>query len=317
MGTDWWTFPAHERDDGQRTPEQLYEKGDIASMNFALRGIRDADIVSTVSEHYAEEILTKQFGENLERELRKRKKDLFGIVNGVDYYVYNPTIDPGLKVQYGADSLEQKAGNKRELQRLFGIAERKDVAVIGMVSRITEQKGFDLVLSILEALMRLKVQLVIMGSGDPTYEQVFKKACVTYLDKFGFLSFRQKYETLVYAGSDFFLMPSRFEPCGLGQLISLRYGSIPVVHAVGGLSETITDFNPRTGRGNGFVFSTYDPRMMLAAVVRALEAWMRNGPEWDTLLRNSMQEVYSWKIPARRYASLFRHAIRQHRKESS
>lgn len=315
MGTDWWTIPYEKQDDGAIPPEEQFALGETPYTNFALHGIRHADVISTVSERYAQEILTKKFGENLEHELKKRKKNLFGIVNGVDYETYNPKTDPGLAAQYDVGSLERKAENKTALQKLCRLPEKQDVAMIGMVSRITEQKGFDLVLEILDVLMRLKVQLVIMGSGDKRYERAFREARRTYQNQFSYLAFEPKYETMVYAGSDLFLMPSRFEPCGLGQLISLRYGSIPIVHAVGGLSDTISNYNPRTGYGNGFVFTKYDAKVLLATIVRGVENWLRDEKEWDDLLKDSMREVYSWKIPAQRYTSLFRRAMREHKKE--
>lgn len=316
MGKDWWEVPPEKQDDGFSTPEQMYERGDLEFINFALRGIRHADAVSTVSEHYAQEILTHQFGQQLQGELRKRKDDLFGIVNGVNYEDYNPETDPGLAEAYTIqDPLPGKSANKRALQRICRLPERDDIPLIGMVSRITEQKGFDLLLEVMDVLMKLKVQLVILGGGQEDYERKFRKLRREYPDRFSYLAFDPKLETLVYAGSDLYLMPSRFEPCGLGQLFSLRYGSIPIVHAVGGLQDTVEDFNPRTGRGNGFVFTKYDARFMLAAVTRAAENWMRGGDTWERLVKKSMRKVYSWDIQAQKYVALFRHAIRRHREE--
>lgn len=313
MGHDWWTLPPEEQDDGYRTPEQMYEMGNVERINFALRGIRHADAISTVSEQHAKEILTKQFGEQLHGELRKRRGDLFGIVNGVNYDTYNPATDPGLRQKYTMrDPLPGKAANKKALQQMCKLPKRDDVPLVGMVSRITEQKGFDLLLEMMDTIMRLKMQIVILGSGQEEYEREFRRLRRKYPDRFSYLAWDPKIETQVYAGSDLFLMPSRFEPCGLGQLISLRYGSIPVVHAVGGLSDTINDYNPRTGRGNGFVFNKYDAKLMLATLTRAAENWMRGGAAWERLVRKSMRKVYSWDIPAQRYISLFRHAIWQH-----
>src|SRR3989344_1102606 len=228
MGKDWWTMPPEQQDDGFVSPEQMYEAGQVEEINFALRAIRHADALSTVSERYAEEILTRGFGETLEGELRKRKADLFGIVNGVNYTTYNPATDPGLVRQYDThDALVGKTENKAALQKLCHLPVRDDVPVIGMVSRITEQKGFDLMFEVMDVLMKLKLQIIVMGTGQPEYEQRFRHLRREHPDRFSYLSFDPKYETFVYAGSDLFLMPSRFEPCGLGQLISLRYGSLP------------------------------------------------------------------------------------------
>ena len=155
-----------------------------------------------------------------------------------------------------------------------------------------------------------------MGGGDNKYEKIFTNATKKYAGKFGYKPFEQKRETLVYAGSNFFLMPSRFEPCGLGQLLSLRYGSIPIVHRVGGLSETIMDFKPKTNEGNGFVFSSYKPESLLAAIIRALELYKSNPEVWEGLMSNALKQVYSWELPAAKYIALFKKAMIKHRFEN-
>lgn len=308
FGQDWWAVPPEKRDDCHSQLPHFHDERKLVRVNFAKRAIMNADIVNTVSETYAREILTKEYGQDLHRVLQRRKDRVFGIVNGIDYFDYNPATDPGLYRNYDADSLHIKDKNKRFLQRELGLPEDSTVPIIGMVSRLTEQKGFDLILEVLEPLMRLDVQIAILGGGDKQYQQSLKNAARKYSKRLaGYFEFSADLATRFYAGSDMFLMPSRFEPCGLGQLISLRYGSVPIVHATGGLVDTISDFNPKTERGSGFVFTTYDSRDMLVAIVRAIEEYKR--PEmWQRLMKRSMQQSYSWEIPAKKYVTLYRKA---------
>ncbi len=182
-----------------------------------------------------------------------------------------------------------------------------------MVTRITEQKGFDLLMEIADTLLAQDIQLVIAGTGSKQYENFFKQLVRRYPEKVGaHLAFDTTTAAEIYAGSDMFLMPSRFEPCGLGQLISLRYGSVPVVHAVGGLADTVTDYNPRTGRGNGFVFTKYGAPEFLIALTRALEVY-RHADAWRRLVKRGMQQSHSWEIPAKKYLTLYRRAMRIHK----
>lgn len=317
FGRDWWKIPPEQRDDGRSPLPRFTNRTKIEHINFAKRALRTTDAINTVSATYAEEILTQDFGQDLHRTLGKRKDRLFGIVNGIDYYDYNPATDPGLYRNYDADSLNIKEKNKLFLQRELGLPEDPATPVIGMVSRLTEQKGFDLLLEIIEPLMRLDIHIAILGGGDRQYQQSLKNLARKHPKKLaGHFSFSADLATRFYAGSDMFLMPSRYEPCGLGQLISLRYGSVPIVHATGGLVDTVTDFNPKTGKGNGFVFKTYDSRDMLVAIVRAMEQHKR--PDiWFPLMRRSMQQSYSWEIPARKYVALYRKTLTLDRQRNS
>lgn len=310
MGRNWWDIPADRKDFGHSPLPDFSDTEAIESINFAKRGILYADIVNTVSEQYAQEILTKEFGQDLHKILEQRKNEFFGIVNGIDYFDYNPATDPGLYRNYDYNSIQRKEKNKRHLQRLAGLPETNDLPVLAMAGRITEQKGYDLLMDVVEPLMRLDLQLVLMGSGDKKYESFIHKMSKKYPKKFGsHLPFNTQQVTQVYAGSDMFLMPSRFEPCGLGQLISLRYGSVPIVHAVGGLADTIFDYDPRTQSGNGFVFDRYDSRDFLVAITRALVNYKY--PEyWQRLVMHGMQQSYSWEIPAQKYVALYRLAWR-------
>ncbi len=310
FGHNWWEVPDDLRDSGRNSLPEWWDEEAWERVNFAKRAIMQSDFITTVSEQYAEEIMTKDFGQDLNRILFKRKNKLAGVINGLDYRDYNPATDPGLYVNYDLTSLDRKYENKKYLQRSFGLPERARVPVIGMVSRLTEQKGFDLLLEIIEPLLRLDLQLIIMGGGDSYYAKILNRIAHKYKSKMAVhLEFDAERATQVYAGSDMFLMPSRFEPCGLGQMISLRYGSIPIVHATGGLADTIQDYNPRSHKGNGFVFRTYDSRDLLVAITRAVVSF-RYEKDWRKLVEQGMHQSFSWQVPASKYLLIYRKIIR-------
>lgn len=310
FGHNWWETAKELKDDGRSPLPPFGHTEEIERINFAKRAIVSADLINAVSENYAKEIMTKDFGEDLNIILKNRKNKVFGVVNGIDYNDYNPQTDPGLAENYGPLTLEKKAANKEYLQKEFNLPVNPSIPILGMATRITEQKGFDLLINIFEDLMKLNIQFVIVGSGEKKYEKFFTDIKKKYPDKVGVhLEFDHKKASLIYAGSDIFLMPSRFEPCGLGQLISLRYASIPVVRAIGGLVDTISDFNPKTKKGNGFVFYNYDPKEFFVAIVRAIELY-NNKELWLALVQNGFRESLSWKIPAQKYVKLFRKAMR-------
>jgi len=313
FGHNWWKVKGNLRDNGIARLPKFGHTQALERINFAKRAIINADLINTVSEQYAQEILTKDFGQDLHRILKNRQNRLFGIVNGIDYKDYNPKTDLGLYCNYDENSLNKKLENKKYLQKYFGLPTNANIPVLGMVTRIAEQKGFDLVLKIIEDILRLDIQFVVMGTGEKTYETFFKKIQKRHPKKVGIhLEFEAEKATSVYAGSDMFLMPSRFEPCGLGQLISLRYGSIPIVRAVGGLVDTVTDFNPKTEKGNGFVFHYYDAKALLIAITRAVETF-KYPKVWNELVKKGMQQSFSWEIPAKKYLVLYRKAIKQQR----
>lgn len=310
FGKDWWSVPLEKKDYG-KNGLPLFNDPVLEYINLAKRGIINADIITTVSEQYAQEILTKKFGEDLHRILQNRKDNIFGIINGIDYDDYNPATDPGLAKNYNIDTLNNKQICKSFLQQKFNLPQRNDIPILTMITRITEQKGFDLIFAIMEAIMRLDIQFIIMGEGDKRYESEIRKFCKKYPDKFSsHLEFDPINATQVYAGSDMLLMPSRFEPCGLNQMISLRYGTIPIVHSTGGLADTINDFNPKTWRGNGFSFKEYNPHDLLMAITRAIETY-KHRDIWNKLLLKAMDQSFSWEIPARKYIKLFRNFLRQ------
>jgi starch synthase len=310
MGSNWWEIPPKLRDD-ERQPLPLFQAKDLVNnINFAKRGIANADLINTVSEKYAEEIMTKKFGNGLHGILKQKKHRVFGIVNGIDYIDWNPSTDPGLTERYDYDSLSNKTKNKLHLQELLGLPPNPKVPLVGWTSRLTEQKGIELIIEIIEPLLRMDIQMVILGEGTKKYTDFFTKISKHHPKKIAaIMDFDNQKETMVLAGADIFLLPSRFEPCGLAQLKSLRYGAIPVVHAVGGLVDTISDYNPRTGRGNGFVFKKYDSRDLLIAITRAIVNH-RHRESWLKMVRLGMQQSFSWEIPAEKYILLFRRALR-------
>ncbi|MCK5412955.1 MAG: glycogen synthase [Candidatus Pacebacteria bacterium] len=312
MGKDWWTIDKKEKDDGIKKMPDFKDRDKIDLLNFSKRGILYADMINTVSEQYAQEIMQEKFGQELHNILKTKhkEKNFFGIINGIDYKEYNPKTDPGLLVNYDENSLNKKSVNKANLQKSFGLEVDKKIPLIAMATRITEQKGFDLILEIIDSLLRLNLQLILVGNADPQYKKIFKELSKKNPKKVAVhLKFETKKITGVYAGSDMFLMPSRFEPCGLGQMISLRYGSIPIVRETGGLSDTITNYKPRTGKGNGFVFKTYDSKDLLVAIARAIENF-KYKKQWINLVRDGMQESFSWEVPAKKYVILYRKALR-------
>lgn len=313
MQGDWWLVPKDKVDDGHGPLPTAANK--LRWINFTKRGIMYADAINTVSVRYAQEILTPEYGQGLDRLLRRRQPDVYGIINGIDYQVYNPQFDPYLWQKYDWNSLDRKHRNKRELQKMIGLEQRDDIPLIGLVHRLTEQKGFDLIKNILPALMRLPLQMVIVGTGDRDYVTAFRKAARQHPERTAILTpFTEQLGSRVYAASDMFLMPSRYEPCGMSQLISLRYGSIPIVHETGGLSDTIEDFDPRTGHGTGFVFSRYASDDLLVAIARALETY-KYPNVWEHLSWQAMQESYSWDTPAEKYTELYQRAIKSHRQQ--
>lgn len=306
----WYEQPTAKRDKGHGpTPKDLAK---IRTTNFTLRAIRNADVINAVSVRYAEEILTKKFGEGLDHILRRRKDRVFGIINGIDYTIFNPGFDPHLNIHYDWNSLDKKWENKAALQKEFHLPVNKEMPLIGLVHRLTEQKGFSLIMEILPILLRQPVQIAIVGPGDRIYTTFFRHMAKKYPQQVAIhLEFSESMASRIYAASDMFLMPSRYEPCGVSQLISLRYGSIPIVHKTGGLADTITDFDPRTGVGTGFNFHTYTGLDLLMAMTRAIETF-KYPRVWEHLTWQAMRQSFSWELPAKQYVDLYRRAIALH-----
>jgi len=279
-------------------------------MSFMKGGLVFSDLVNTVSKTYAQEIQTPECGCGLEGLLQHlgAQGRLTGITNGIDYEEYNPATDPRIPARYSAENTAGKARCKSALQAECGLPKSKTAALIGVVSRLVDQKGFDLIHSIVKRMLALPVQFVLLGTGDPQYETFFKKLATRFPKKAKVhIGFDAALAQRIYAGSDLFLMPSQFEPCGLGQMISLRYGTLPIVRATGGLADTISDYDPRTGKGNGFVFKEYDPEALLKTIQRAVETF-RDKAQWEPLVLRALQSDFSWTNSARKYVEFYRQA---------
>ncbi|OGB89158.1 hypothetical protein A2625_02425 [candidate division WOR-1 bacterium RIFCSPHIGHO2_01_FULL_53_15] len=290
----------------QFKPEALEFWGNIA---LTKAGFVYADVINTVSETYAQEIQTKEFGHGLDGLLRARSADVFGIVNGIDYDIWNPATDKNIPKRFSPATLSLKIGNKIELQKHNGLPQKKETPVIGLITRLADQKGFDILSGALQGIMDEHCQIVVLGVGDKKYHDLLLKMKRNYPDHIGVnLSFDASLAELIYAGADMFMMPSRYEPCGLGQLISFKYGTIPVVRKTGGLADTVHDFNSRTGEGEGFVFEEYSSRALLAAVKRAIETFHKK-TLWKPLQEKIMQLDYSWDASAKKYVSLYMKAL--------
>jgi starch synthase len=292
------------------------EMADLTEVvDLMARGIFFADVINTVSEKYAQEILTPEYGEKLDPLLRDRRDRLFGILNGIDYEVMNPATDQYIAHNYDADALEKRAQNKLALQQEANLQVDAAVPLIGIISRLTDQKGFDILGDVIDHLLDLDLQLVLLGTGDPHYHEMFSRVAQAYAGRAAvFLTFNAELAQKIYAGSDMFLMPSRFEPCGLGQMIAMRYGSVPIVRATGGLADTVEDFDPQTGEGNGFSFQPYDRWALFAAIVRAVENY-KYRDTWHNLQVKGMTADFSWSASATKYVDLYHRAIAAHGKE--
>jgi starch synthase len=283
---------------------QLGEASD--QIDLMSQGILYADVVNTVSPTYAQEILTPEYGEGLDAVLRYRKARLFGVLNGLDTERFDPASDPHLVANYDLDSLERKAENKLALQREGGLTEDARIPLLGIVSRLADQKGFDLLEPIIEPLLsEAGVQLALLGTGDQHYQDLFQRVGERFAGQAAIaLTFDLALAQRIYGGADIFLMPSRYEPCGLGQMIAMRYGTVPVVRRTGGLADTVSDYRPSSGEGNGFVFENYTSYACLVALLRAVEAF-RRPQEWRALQRRGMEADFSWAASAQRYVELY------------
>ncbi len=293
------------------TPEGIEFYGKI---NFLKAGLIYADFLNTVSQKYAAEIQTPEFGFGLEGVLRKRSRDLFGILNGVDYSSWDPASDPLIPAGFSLNKMEGKQICKKALLKEFGLTEDMSRPVIGCVSRLIEQKGFDLLSAVEEDLAGMDLALVVLGSGEAKYQRILLQLSQKYPERFGVkIAYDNRIAHLIEAGSDFFLMPSKYEPCGLNQMYSLKYGTIPIVRATGGLDDTIVNFNPKTLKGNGFKFADYTPEMLSITLRRALQVYS-NKALWKDLVKNAMACDFSWSRSAREYEKLYTQMLKKKHK---
>jgi len=281
-------------------------------LNFLKGGILFADMVNTVSAQYAEEITSdSEYGFGLENVLAGRKKDLSGIVNGADYSVWSPEEDELIPAQYDARSLSRKAENKEALCEKNKLKFDPETPVIGLISRLTDQKGFDLLAEIFDKLMKLKIQMILLGEGEPKYNDMFKQFTKKYPKKFAAnLRFDDEMAHLIEAGSDIFLMPSKFEPCGLNQIYSLKYGTVPVVRETGGLKDTINNFDPKTNKGNGFTFKKYKSKDLYTAIKKAVDTF-KDKKAWTKIQKNGMRADFSWDVSAKKYIKLYERVLKK------
>ena len=286
------------------TPDKLEFKKDA---NLLKGGLVYADAITTVSKTYAKEIQTSFYGEGLDGLLRARDHDLRGIVNGIDYEAWNPKRDPYLPHPYDKVSVhKEKVKNKLELQESLGLSVDADTMMISLVSRLTDQKGLDLVERVFDELCQDRLQFVILGTGDEHYENLFRYFAWKYPDRVSaHIYYSEEISHKIYAASDAFLMPSLFEPCGLSQLISLRYGTIPIVRETGGLKDTVEAFNEYEKKGTGFSFCNYNAHEMMACVRYAEKVYYDDKKSWKGLINRAMKKDFSWKSSALQYQELY------------
>ncbi|MBI4132922.1 MAG: glycogen synthase [Candidatus Sungbacteria bacterium] len=282
----------------------------LLKLNFMRRGIRYADVITTVSPTYAQEVTTPEYGELLDDFLRERRSRLFGILNGIDHDSYNPATDSFLDFRYSIKTVAERVKNKAVLQRKFNLPLRADVVLLGIVSRLTEQKGFHLFMDAAAALFtNFDLQLVVVGTGDSEFMGFFQGLPQRYPGKVAVhLTYDEALPHLVYGGADVILIPSKFEPSGLTQLEAMRYGGVPLVRKTGGLADSVEDYNPRTQTGTGFVFGKFDHYAFFGAIVRALETY-KYPKQWAGIQKRAMKADFSWSKSAREYIALFQKAI--------
>jgi starch synthase len=295
-------------------PESLFTMEALefyGKVNFLKGGLIQSNYLTTVSKRYAKEIQTPEYGSGLDGVIRARSDRLVGILNGADYGVWNPEVDPFIAQSYSAKDLAGKKECKKDVLSVFGLpAEDFGRPLLGIVSRFADQKGFDLIADISGELMKENLAIVVLGEGSREYERLFAALSKKYPEHIGLkIGYDNKIAHKVEAGADMFLMPSRYEPCGLNQMYSLRYGTVPIVRATGGLDDTIQNFDPETGQGTGFKFEPYDSGALLRCIRKALKAYA-DGDGWQVLQRNGMARDFSWKASAAAYVSVYEAAKR-------
>lgn len=289
-------------------PYYCYENGNVEFYNnvsYMKMGLTYADRISTVSETYAKEIQTWEFGYGMDGILRSRRDVLSGIVNGIDYLSNDPETDSRITYHYNVEHLEGKAKNKQVLQERLGL-ERRDVPIVSMITRLADQKGLDILSHVFHEMMQRDVQFVLLGTGETRFEYFFREMAHRYPGRASLnIFFDETLAQQIYAGSDLFLMPSRFEPCGLGQMFSLRYGTVPIARKTGGLADTIIPYDAKTNVGNGFLFESYDGGGIIWALDQALQVYHKGKENWINVVKNAMNSNYSWAISAEKYIELY------------
>jgi starch synthase len=303
LGIGWEHFNANELEE--------YD-----GVNLLKGGIVHADAINAVSKKYAQEIRTREFGWGFEELIEQKAYKLHGILNGVDYEEWSPAVDTLIAQQFDLDDLSGKAVCKKALQLRFNLAERSDVPLIGLVGRLVEQKGIGLLAEAIWGILELDVQIVLLGAGEKWAEHFFSDVASKYPEKFGvYIGYQNDLSHQIEAGSDLFLMPSLFEPCGLNQIYSLRYGTLPIVRATGGLDDTIENYNAKDKSGTGFKFYDATSQALTATVKWAVHTWYEEREDFERLRDNAMRQRFDWKVAAKEYVSLYRSIIRGRRKK--
>ncbi|MCG3221273.1 MAG: glycosyltransferase, partial [Candidatus Heimdallarchaeota archaeon] len=304
-------YPLEDIADAQ-IPEVYFSEellGFYEQINFMKAAVVYADALTTVSSKYSEEIQTKEFGYGLEDYIKERKEDLFGIVHGIDLTVWNPKRDKLIVHNFDSKSLNRKAENKSYLQDKLNLNISKE-PLLGIISRLATQKGLDLILEKFDDMMDLKVQIILLGTGDSKLEKKFKEKEEKYPEDCSInIMFDNVLAHQIEAASDIFLMPSAYEPCGLNQMYSMHYGAVPVVRNTGGLSDTVEDYNNETEEGTGFVFETMDADEFFEAVERAAKLYKEEPEKWIKLQKRIMNKDFSWKIAAKRWEEVYQYAL--------
>ncbi|HQB31972.1 MAG TPA: glycogen synthase GlgA [Erysipelotrichaceae bacterium] len=292
---------------------KFYQYGDIKfddGVSFMKAAITYADKVTTVSESYAKEILTEEFGERMQHVLKSREADLVGIVNGIDTEIWNPKTDKYIPANYSVNALANKKKCKKELQKRLGLRVADDVMLVGMVSRLTWQKGAALLIERMSQIMGQDIQLVILGTGDSYIENQFKRIEYDYPHRAVFYcGYSEELAHDVYAGVDLFLMPSLFEPCGISQLISMRYGTLPLVRETGGLRDTVIPYNEYDKTGTGFSFKNFNGDELVHVLKYAIHTYYYKPNDWKKLVRSAMKKDVSWQFSAKKYKDLYRKLV--------
>jgi starch synthase len=282
------------------------------TVNWMAQGIAHADLINTVSKRYAQEISTPGMGGGLAPLLKEREDRLFGVLNGIDHRRWDPATDSSIPHRFDVETLDRRVANKTALQQQARLRVRADIPLVGMVTRLDEVKGLDLVEPVLEWLLAADAQFVLLGSGQPQYHEMFERMQVRFPGRMrAFLKFDDVLARRIYAGADVFLMPSGAEPCGLEQMIAMRYGCVPVVRATGGLVDTVTDYTARRGRSTGFTFADYTPEACQDALQRALDTYT-DKRAWRRMQRRGMTVDFSWTASAQEYVKLYRRAMKAH-----
>ncbi|MBQ8625597.1 MAG: glycogen synthase GlgA [Agathobacter sp.] len=287
------------------TADKLESYGEA---NYLKGGCVYADAISTVSPSYAVDITTPEGGEGLDGLMSARRDSLYGIVNGIDYDDFNPMTDAAMVEHFSVkDVVKGKKANKRALQQSMGLPEKEDAFLVGMVSRLTDQKGFDLVAYVMEEMLTtMNVQFVVLGTGEYRFEEMFHYFQGKYPDKISsYIGYSEEKAHQIYASCDAFLMPSLFEPCGLSQMMSMRYGTIPIVRETGGLKDTVEPYNEFENKGTGFSFATYNAHDMMHVIQYAYRVFTEQKKQWEAIMKRAMEQDFSWKASARKYEELY------------